>query len=135
MPAGTKLVRVTRVASTGTITFWTASNDAARLLPTTDPSWRVWRSRTNAADGVPIGALNASNAPLRIGHPVGAEAWFNGTVRYVNVRDGINGSIAAERDFLSTAQQTETDAAGNIWQFIGEAWQWAPIPRCRSRRS
>ncbi|MGZ5403677.1 MAG: fibronectin type III domain-containing protein [Nocardioides sp.] len=128
IPVGTKFLRITRVASTGTITFWTASSDAARFLPTTDPAWTVWRTRTNATDGVPIGALDPSNAPLRIGYAIGPEPWFNGTVRYVNVRDGLNGRVVAERDFLSTAVQAKTDATGNTWQIIGEAWQWAAIP-------
>ena len=126
LPAGTRLVRITRVASTGTITFWTARSDAARFLPIADPSWSVWRTRTHAIDGVPVGALDASHAPLRIGYPVGSEAWLNGTLRYVNVRDGIDGGIVAERDFLSAALQTETDVAGNTWQLIGEAWDWGP---------
>ena len=135
MPAGTKLVRITRVASTGRITFWTARSDAARSLSTTDPSWSVWRTRTRAGDGVPAGALDTSNAPLRIGYPRGSGPWpwLTGTVRYLNVRDGINGRSVAERDFLSPVVQTNTDAAGTIWQIIGENWQWVPIPTVPGR--
>ena len=116
MPAGTKLVRITRLASTGTITFWTASSDAARSLPTTDPAWKVLENPHPRGRRGALGTLELRRIPLRIGHPIRRGGLVQRNPPLRNLRNGMNNAIAAERDYLSPTLQTNTDTAGNIWQ-------------------
>lgn len=127
VPPGNKVGRITRDATTGDVKFYTAVFDEDRTKPLSDPAWELLRTRTVIDDGLSTGAMDTTLAPLRLVNPTGGEAEFVGTLRYFAMRDGIDGDIVAERDFIGTEPLGRTDSAGNDWIHIGEEWEWKPI--------
>lgn len=102
-PAGTKWIRVTRVASTGVVTYYTAPDGG---------SWALL--------GTPVastpGNIFASTAPLEIGRDSSNTGRaLKGNVYYVEIRNGINGPVAASWD----ARSVQTP-----WTFNGTGWAW-----------
>lgn len=122
MPAGKTICRATRVAATGVAT-WMATTDAFRRALSTDPAWADFATDTDLT-----GVLDTSTEALKVGVPIGNEDWLIGTIRYICVRDGIDGPIVAERDFIDPDNvATPVDSAGNTWQDLGEASTWEKV--------
>jgi len=79
-------LRVTRVAATGEVVFYVAPDSTGE--PT---QWQQWGTQGSTTPG----PLFAATAPLRIGQldASGAEQPFNGRIRRVIIRDGIDGPV------------------------------------------
>lgn len=79
-------LRVTRVAATGEVVFYVAPDSTGE--PT---QWQQWGAKRSTTPG----PLFAATAPLRIGDfdAPGFEQPFNGRIRRVIIRDGIDGPV------------------------------------------
>lgn len=108
-------VRVTREATNGFVTFYVGSD------PVMNPD--TWIPVGNVIDGL-NGNLFVSTAPLEVGsvnNGTGDRA--TGTVVSVQVRNGIDGTLAAFPNFSSQATGTANfvDPQGNTWTVNGTA--------------
>jgi hypothetical protein len=103
-------LRTTRVASTGVVTFYTSSDGI------------TW-TQLGTTVSTTAGALYASTDPLYVGS--GALGYYGtgpiGDIYYVEVRNGINGTVVASPDFTSASGTSFSDAEANPWSIGGGA--------------
>jgi hypothetical protein len=105
----THWVRVTRVASTGVVTFYTSSDGV------------IWTQLGSSVAGL-SGALTTNSAPIDVGtYNSGAGEFLTGNVYYAEVRSGINGTVVASPDFTAASGSSFSDAGGNTWSIGGSA--------------
>ena len=96
-------MRVTRVESTGVVTFYTSLDGV---------TWTQLGTTVTGASGA------ISGGAVAISWDVGAGA-LTGNVYYVEVRNGINGTIVASPDFSTAPGLPFTDAESNVWTVSG----------------
>lgn len=100
-------VRVTRVASTGVITFFTSSDGV------------TW-SQLGIATTTTSGNIIASSSILEVGsRSAGAGDLFTGRIYRAQIYNGINGTLAVDfnpQSFNPSSSQTQwTSATGEVW--------------------
>jgi hypothetical protein len=103
-------VRVTRVASTGAVTFYTSTDGV------------TW-TQLGTTVSTTAGALPATTDSLYVGG--GATGYYGtvmaGNIYYAEVRSGINGTVVASPDFTAASGSPFSDAIGNTWSIGGSA--------------
>ncbi len=115
--AGRLAIRVTRTAVDDTISFYTASS--------IDGTWTL----LDSGAGTVTGNLHDSTAPIEIGSSDGGvgvfagEEPFGGKVYKFQLRNGINGTLAASPDFTlgDPDDRTITDGKQVPWTLHGQA--------------
>lgn len=111
------IVRVTRTIAAGEILCYTHADQVAR------PAAAAYTQLGNALSD-DAGALSDSTAPVVIGAQSSSAADPTiGKVYWVEIRDGIDGTVVASPDFTagSPGAANLTDAQGNVWTFNGTA--------------
>ena len=101
-------VRVTRVASSGVITYYTSSDGV---------SWTQLGSATTALSG----SLVPGTGPLYLGSYEGAFQSLTGDLYQAEVLSGINGTVVASPNFSTASGTSFSDAEGNAWSIAGTA--------------
>lgn len=95
----------------------------------TDPASVVW-TEINGGDIHPDNFVSiiTNSEPVSIGHEGGDRGPFAGWIYYLEIRDGINGTIVANPDFRDDDQKTGdspttfTDTTGKVWTFDTAIW-------------
>lgn len=108
-------VKAERTSATGSVSFFQGTDGI---------NWTLISTNAGTA-----GAIFDSTAPLEIGsQDAGTTNLLAGVVRYVQVRNGIPGSVVAQPDFATgpwqsgdTSPTARTDAPGNTWTLRGTA--------------
>lgn len=104
-PAGTKWVRVTRIAATGVAQFYTS------------PDGTTWSTLGGTISGT-AGGIFDGTAPLEIGRDTSNTGRaFKGNVYYAEVRNGIGGPVVAAFNAADNADVTP-------WTINGSGWNW-----------
>jgi hypothetical protein len=121
LPAGSKqTLRITRVAATGLVTFYTSPDNGG-----------TWNSLGTASTNV--GALDNSASSLAVGQTGGGVPLWAGGVEWFELRNGIGGPVVASFDASKalptspTAPTTYTSPTGEVWTThgsAGSAWSW-----------
>lgn len=109
-------VRVTWRQSDGRVQFFVADNPE-------DPDGTTW-TQLGADQTIAIASIFASSTGAEIGSINGGTArLYSGTVTYVEIRDGIDGTVVADPDFRGEEPGTVTftDGPGNVWTLNGAA--------------
>jgi hypothetical protein len=97
------------------ITWYSSSNDRI------DGTWTARPGSPKTTAGVT--SIFSGTAPLRIGTRSDGTNPFNGRIRRLELRNGINGTVVANPDFRfqGTSTTNFVDAAGNTWTAAGGA--------------
>ena len=99
-------VRMTRVSSTGVVTFYTSSDGT------------TW-TQLGTTSTLYTGALDNPNAPVAIGSYFNNNNVFRGVINRVTISNSINGSAVVDFNpdsySRATSQTTWTSATGEVW--------------------
>ncbi|MGH9028908.1 MAG: hypothetical protein ACRDV4_04760, partial [Acidimicrobiales bacterium] len=102
----THWVRVTRVASTGAVSFYTSVDGVD------------WTQLGTTVSG-PSGSIYEGPYPLYVGGGFGV--YSTGDFYEAEVLSGINGTVVADPDFSGAPAASFTDPEGNTWSITGSA--------------
>lgn len=97
--------------------------------PETDPSSVSWTQLDTDGEYGTVQIINSTASPVALGSTnAGASDVFLGQMLYVEIRNGINGTIVADPDFRDADQKTGdspttfTDSTGKVWTFDTAVW-------------
>lgn len=114
-PAGTKWVRVTRIAATGVAQFYTS------------PDGTTWSTLGGTISGT-AGGIFDGTAPLEIGRDTSNTGRaFKGNVYYAEVRNGIGGPVVAAFNAADNADVTPWTINGSGWNWEGASFAGKPV--------
>jgi hypothetical protein len=108
-------VRVTLNASTGDVKFYISTDDGV-----------TWTQLGATVTGSATSIFGAGTMPLTVGQAGATASPLAGTIRRVEVRDGIDGTIVANPDFAG--DPTNGDSVGNIWEVHGSESSYVYTP-------